>query len=99
MPQFTPELIDLVNAANDIVEVAGDYFPLMREGAMWKAPCPFHQERTPPFIVDSQRQIFKCFGCRAGGGPIRFVMLYENLGFVEAAKKLAERAGIRLGED
>lgn len=98
MPQLAPELIDQINAANDIVEVVGGYFPLKRAGAMWKALCPFHQERTPSFTVNPQRQIFKCFGCGAGGGPIRFVMMYENLGFVDAAKKLAERAGIRVEE-
>jgi DNA primase len=98
VPQLAPELIDQINAANDIVEVVSGYFPLKRAGAMWKALCPFHQERTPSFTVNPQRQIFKCFGCGAGGGPIRFVMMYENLGFVDAAKKLAERAGIRVEE-
>lgn len=98
MSQLAPELIDQINAANDIVDVVGGYFPLKRAGAMWKALCPFHQERTPSFTVNPQRQIFKCFGCGAGGGPIRFVMMYENLGFVDAAKKLAERAGIRVEE-
>jgi DNA primase len=98
VPQLAPELVDQINAANDIVEVVGGYFPLKRAGAMWKALCPFHQERTPSFTVNPQRQIFKCFGCGAGGGPIRFVMMYENLGFVDAAKKLAERAGIRVEE-
>jgi DNA primase len=96
VPQLAPELIDQINAANDIVEVVSGYFPLKRTGAVWKAICPFHDERTPSFTVNPQRQIFKCFGCGAGGGPIRFVMMYENLGFVDAAKKLAERAGIRV---
>jgi len=98
VPQLAPELIDQINAANDIADVVGGYFPLKRAGAVWKALCPFHQERTPSFTVNPQRQIFKCFGCGAGGGPIRFVMMYENLGFVDAAKKLAERAGIRVEE-
>jgi DNA primase len=96
VPQLAPELIDQINSANDIVEVVSGYFPLKRTGAVWKAICPFHTERTPSFTVNPQRQIFKCFGCGAGGGPIRFVMMYENLGFVDAAKKLAERAGIRV---
>src|SRR5260221_2442664 len=63
---------------------------------MYKALCPFHQERTPSFTVNPQRQIFKCFGCGAGGSVIRFVMNYENLDFVAAAKKLAERANIKI---
>lgn len=98
MPRFANEIIDQINAANDIVEVVTGYFPLKRAGAVWKALCPFHNERTPSFTVNPHRQIFKCFGCQAGGGPIRFVMMYENLDFLAATRKLAERAGIRLEE-
>jgi DNA primase len=91
-----PETLDQIIAANDIVDVIGGYFPLRRAGAMYKALCPFHQERTPSFTVNSRLQIFKCFGCGAGGNVISFVRDYENLDFPAAAKKLAERAGIRL---
>lgn len=98
MPLIPPETIEQIAAANDIVEVIGGYIQLKRAGVMWKALCPFHQERTPSFSVNPQRQIFKCFGCGAGGGVIRFVMNYENLDFVSAAKKLADRAGIRIVE-
>ncbi len=96
MSLIPPETIDQIIAANDIVEVVGGYFPLKRSGPVFKALCPFHQERTPSFSVNPQRQIFKCFGCGAGGNAIRFVMTYESLDFVAAAKKLAERAGIRI---
>ncbi|MCE9612000.1 MAG: DNA primase [Chthoniobacter sp.] len=98
MALIPPETIDQIIAANDIVEVISGYFPLKRAGGLYKALCPFHQERTPSFSVNAQRQIFKCFGCGAGGSVIRFVMSYENLDFVAAAKKLAERAGIKLLE-
>lgn len=98
MPLIAPETIDQINAANDIVEVVQTYLPLKRAGAVWKALCPFHNEKSPSFTVNPQRQIFKCFGCGQGGGPIRFVMQYENLDFVSAAKKLADRAGIRIEE-
>ena len=98
MALIPPETIDQIIAANDIVEVVSGYFPLKRSGPVYKALCPFHQERTPSFSVNPQRQIFKCFGCGAGGSVIRFVMTYENLDFVAAAKKLAERAGIKLVE-
>jgi DNA primase len=91
-----PETLDQIIAANDIVDVIGGYFPLRRAGAMFKALCPFHQERTPSFTVNPRLQIFKCFGCGAGGNVISFVRDYENLDFPAAAKKLAERAGIRL---
>ncbi|MEP6671866.1 MAG: DNA primase [Chthoniobacter sp.] len=96
MSLIPPEIIEQIIAANDIVEVIGAYFPLKRSGPVYKALCPFHQERTPSFSVNPQRQIFKCFGCGAGGSVIRFVMNYENLDFVAAAKKLAERAGIEI---
>ena len=96
MSLIPPETIEQITAANDIVEVIGGYFPLKRSGPVFKALCPFHQERTPSFSVNPQRQIFKCFGCGAGGSVIRFVMNYENLDFISAAKKLAERAGIRI---
>lgn len=95
---LSPELIEQIAAANDIVEVIGGYFPLRRTGGAYKALCPFHQERTPSFQVNPQRQIFKCFGCGAGGSVFRFVMDYEHVDFVTAAKKLAERAGIRIVE-
>ena len=96
MSLIPPETIEQITAANDIVEVIGGYFPLKRSGPVYKALCPFHQERTPSFTVNPQRQIFKCFGCGAGGSVIRFVMNYENLDFVAAAKKLAERANIKI---
>lgn len=96
MSLIPPETIEQIIASNDIVDVVGGYFPLKRSGPVFKALCPFHQERTPSFTVNSQRQMFKCFGCGAGGNAIRFVMTYENLDFLAAARKLAERAGIRI---
>jgi DNA primase len=98
VPRIPPETIEQILAANDIVEVVQGYIPLKRAGTVWKANCPFHNERTPSFSVNPQRQMFKCFGCGAGGSAIRFVMTYENLDFVSAAKKLAERAGIKIVE-
>ncbi len=98
MPLIPPETVDQIIAANDIVEVVSGYFPLKRRGSQFWATCPFHQERSASFSVNPQRQIFKCFGCGAGGSAIRFVMNYENLDFISATKKLAERAGIKLVE-
>jgi DNA primase len=94
--RVAPELLEQIQAANDIVDVVGSYFPLKRAGTLYKALCPFHQERTPSFTVNPQRQIFKCFGCGAGGSVFRFVMNYENIEFPAAVKKLADRAGIPL---
>ena len=96
---FIPqEIIEQVAAANDIVEVVSGYFPLRRMGGMYKAICPFHTEKTPSFNVNQQRQIFKCFGCGAGGSVFRFVMDYEHIEFVAAVRKLAERANIKIPE-
>jgi DNA primase len=96
MPRIPEETIQQVAAANDIVEVIGGYFPLKRAGTTYKALCPFHQERSPSFTVNPARQIFKCFGCGAGGSVFRFVMDYEHVDFTSAVKKLAEKAGIRI---
>lgn len=98
MPPIPQETIEQVAAANDIVEVIGGYFPLKRAAGTFKAICPFHREKTPSFTVNPQRQIFKCFGCGAGGSVFRFVMDYEQIDFASAVRKLAERAGIRLIE-
>lgn len=98
MPQIPQEIIEQIAAANDIVEVIGGYFPLRRMGGTFKALCPFHNERTPSFNVNPHRQIFKCFGCGAGGSVFRFVMDYEHLDFVAAVRKLADKAGIKIPE-
>ena len=92
------ETIEQIAAANDIVEVIGSYFPLKRAGANFKALCPFHQEKTPSFMVSPSRQTFHCFGCGAGGSVFRFVMDYEHVDFPSAVRKLATRAGIAIVE-
>jgi DNA primase len=94
-----PETIEQIASANDIVEVIGTYFPLKRAGSNFKALCPFHQEKTPSFTVSPQRQSFHCFGCGVGGSVFRFVMDYEHIDFPSAARKLADRGGIRIVEE
>ena len=98
MATIPSETIEQIAAANDIVEVIGSYFPLKRAGANFKALCPFHQEKTPSFMVSPSRQTFHCFGCGAGGSVFRFVMDYENTDFPSAVRKLAARAGIQVVE-
>ena len=93
------ETIEQIAGANDIVEVIGSYFPLKRAGANFKALCPFHQEKTPSFMVSPGRQTFHCFGCGAGGSVFRFVMEYEHVDFPAAVRKLAARAGINIVEE
>src|SRR6266699_3030279 len=98
MGTIPSETIEQIAAANDIIEVIGSYFPLRRAGANFKALCPFHQEKTPSFLVSPSRQTFHCFGCGAGGSVFRFVMDYEHVDFPSAVRKLAARAGITVLE-
>jgi DNA primase len=99
MGTIPSETIEQIAAANDIVEVIGSYFPLKRAGANFKALCPFHQEKTPSFIVSPSRQTFHCFGCGVGGSVFRFVMDYEHTDFPSAVRKLAARVGITVVEN
>src|SRR6516162_10815305 len=98
MGTIPSETIEQIAAANDIVEVIGSYFPLKRAGANFKALCPFHQEKTPSFMVSPSRQTFHCFGCGTGGSVFRFVMDYEHVDFPAAVRKLAGRVGIPVVE-
>ncbi|MBN2507665.1 MAG: DNA primase [Verrucomicrobia bacterium] len=92
----SPATIEQIRAANDIVDVIGSYLPLKRAGGAFVTLCPFHKEKTPSFHVNPQRQIFHCFGCHKGGDVFTFVREYEGLTFIEAVRRLAERANIPL---
>ncbi len=87
-----------IKEANDVLEIVGQHLNLKRSGSNYKALCPFHQEKTPSFMVNPGKQIFHCFGCDTGGDVIRFIMLHEGLPFTDAVRKLAGRAGIDLPE-
>ncbi len=93
---FSPDLIERIRAASDVVDVVGSYLPLKRAGQNFVALCPFHKEKSPSFNVNPNRQIFHCFGCHKGGDVFTFVKEYENVDFVEAVKRLADRAKIPL---
>jgi DNA primase len=93
---LSPATREQIRAASDIVDVIGSYIPLKRAGANWTALCPFHKEKSPSFNVNPQRQIFHCFGCHKGGDVFEFVKEYENIGFMDAVRRLAERAKIPL---
>jgi DNA primase len=80
----------------DIVELIGAHLPLRAAGRTHKGLCPFHTEKTPSFVVNPERQIFHCFGCGEGGDAITFLMKHERLGFMEAVRFLADRAGVSL---
>ena len=97
--QISKENIEQVLSATDIVDLVNSYVPLKRAGTQFRANCPFHNEKTPSFYVNPARQSFHCFGCGAGGDAISFVRDYENLPFVEAVRKLAQRAGVQIREE
>ena len=90
--------IDRILESNNIVDVISSYFPLKKSGSNYKARCPFHDEKTPSFVVSEKKQIFKCFGCGVAGNAITFVRDYEKVSFLEAVKKLAARVGITIAE-
>ena len=91
--------IDDIKARLDIVDVVSTYVTLKKAGRNFKALCPFHTEKTPSFVVNPERQSWHCFGaCGTGGDAFSFVMRKENMGFSEAMKLLADRAGITLEE-
>jgi DNA primase len=93
---LSPAAREQIRAASDIVDIIGSYIPLKRAGANFTALCPFHREKTPSFNVNPGRQMFHCFGCHKGGDVFTFVQEYENIGFMDAVRRLAERARIPL---
>ncbi len=93
IPQsFIDDLLD----RTDIVDLIGERVDLRRAGSNHKARCPFHEEKTPSFSVNGDRQFYYCFGCNAGGNAIGFLMAYDHLDFVGAVSQLARRAGLEI---
>jgi len=80
----------------DIVGLISEYIPLKKMGRNFKSVCPFHNEKTPSFVVSPERQIWHCFGCHKGGDIFTFLMEYEKLEFVEALRSLAKKSGVEL---
>lgn len=92
------DTIDRIYAAADIVEVISDYVTLKRKGVNYQACCPFHNEKTPSFVVSPSKGLYKCFGCSKGGNAISFVMEHENISFPEALKIVGKKYGIEVKE-
>lgn len=90
--------LDELRGRVDIVDVVSDYVELKQKGRRFWGRCPFHGEKTPSFSVDSEAQMYYCFGCHKGGTVITFVMDIERMEFMEAVKMLAERAHMALPE-
>ncbi len=93
---FRENIVDEIKSRCNIVDVIGRVVVLKKTGGNYKGLCPFHNEKTPSFIVSETRQTYKCFGCGEGGDVIGFVQRYHNLDFQEAIEKLAEEYGINL---
>ena len=83
-----------IRAAADIVQVVGEFVSLRKSGANFKGLCPFHDEKTPSFMVSPAKQICKCFSCGKGGDTVKFLMEHEQLSYVEALRWLARKYGM-----
>jgi len=91
---ISPETIDEVQRVSNVYDIISDYLSLKKTGSVYVALCPFHNERTPSFVVSATKNIFKCFGCGISGNAIKFVMEYEKISFSDAIIKIAQKYGI-----
>lgn len=96
MARLSEQEINDIRAKADIVDVISRYIPITRKGKGFYATCPFHDDHDPSMSISSDKQIFKCFVCGAGGNVFSFVQKYEQISFLEAVYKVAEYAGITL---
>ena len=94
MPLIPEHVIDEIQMRMDIAELIGRYVPLKRAGRHFKGLCPFHKEKTPSFMVNTDKQIFHCFGCGVGGNIFSFLVQHDRLTFPEAVRQLAEHVGV-----
>jgi len=96
--KYSEELIEEIKQHSDIVDIISEVVDLNKSGASYKGLCPFHNEKTPSFMVSQEKGIYKCFGCGASGNAISFMMNYHGFSFIESIKELASKAGIKLPE-
>ena len=90
------EVVARVREAADLVEVIGEHVRLRKRGRTWEGLCPFHEEKTPSFSVDSEKGLYYCFGCHQGGDVLKFIMQLEHLSFPETVERLARQFGVQL---
>ena len=98
MARFSDAFLDELRSRTNLEEIVSEYVPLKQKGRRFWGCCPFHNEKTPSFSVDSENQLYYCFGCHKGGTALNFVMEMERMEFVDAVKHLAERAHMALPE-
>ena len=91
---FNDNVTEEIKSRCNIVDVIGQVVPLKRMGSNYKGVCPFHNEKTPSFVVSETKQIFTCFGCGATGDVFEFVRKYYNLDFPGTVEKLAKEYGV-----
>jgi DNA primase len=96
---ISPEIIEKIRQSIDIVDIINEYVPLKRAGSYYKALSPFQKEKTPSFFISPSRQSFKCYSSGHGGDVFKFIMLYENIDFPTAIRRLAEKSGIEIPEE
>jgi DNA primase len=96
MPQYTKDSLELLRQRVDLYEVLAPFVQFGKNGAFYKAKCPFHEEKTPSFMIQKGDNHYHCFGCGAHGDSIAFLMNHEKMSFSEAVEYLAERFGVHL---
>ncbi len=91
--------IEEIRSTADIVDIISGYVQLKKQGKTFRGLCPFHQEKTPSFHVSQDKQIFKCFGCQAGGNVFKFLMEFKSISFIEAVEEVADTVGITIQKE
>jgi len=93
---ISPAFLEEIRARIPLSDLVGRRIALQRAGREWKAPCPFHAEKTPSFYINDQKAFFHCFGCGAHGDAVGFLMRHDGLSFPEAVEQLAGLAGMEM---
>ncbi len=96
---YTKESVDEVKNAANVLDVVGEFVSLIKNGKNYKGRCPFHNEKTPSFVVSPDKGIYHCFGCHKSGNSVTFLMEYNSYTYVEALEYLSRRYGISLEEE
>ena len=99
MALIKDEEINAIREQSDIVDIISQYLTLTKQGKNYVAVCPFHDDHSPSLVVSPEKQIFNCFTCRTGGNVFSFIMKYENVGFLEAVKMVADKVGYKINLD